>query len=102
MSMGIVYLASRSGRAVVPSAFVCSSCWRWKGSWSDLIIPKPFAKVVLMAAEPVFVPADLSTDELREYVDKVQQAMEQVDREARAKLGMLPSESSETAPRKAA
>ena len=49
MSIGIVYLASRTGRAVVPTGFACSRCWRWKGSWSDLIIPKPFAEVVLIA-----------------------------------------------------
>ena len=51
MSKGIVFLASRSGRAIVPTAFSCASSWRIRGSWSDLVIPKPFSKVYLLAID---------------------------------------------------
>lgn len=86
MSAGIAYLASRTGRAVVPSGFACSSCWRWKGSWSDLIIPKPFSTVVLIAGSPVHVPHDTPTAELPRYVEELQAAMDQLDRQAQAEL----------------
>ena len=86
MSAGIVYLASRSGRAIVPSGYACSNCWRWKGSWSDLIIPKPFSSIVLLAGEPIHVPPDLSMAELGPYVDQVQQAMDQLDEQAQLEL----------------
>ncbi|QDU56328.1 lysophospholipid acyltransferase family protein [Aeoliella mucimassa] len=102
MSMGIVYLASRSGRAIVPTAFDCSRCWRWKGSWSDLIIPKPFSTIVLIAGEPIYVPDGLSTDELREYVDKAQAAMDRLNEQARAELGFSTDSPSDRESRQAA
>lgn len=79
MSVGIVHLASRTGRAVIPTAYSCSRCWRIKGSWSDLIIPKPFSKVFLLAAKPVEVPAGLRSDGLEEYLAFVQSEMDRLD-----------------------
>lgn len=86
MSPGIVFLASRTGRAVVPTAYACSSYWRIKGSWSDLIIPKPFAKVILLAGEPISVPADLSGDQLRAVAGEVERAMEHLQCAAEEQL----------------
>lgn len=92
MSTGIAYLASRTGRAVVPSGFACSRYWRWKGSWSDLIIPKPFAKVVMIAGDPIYVPSDLGNRELKSHVENIQAAMDRLDAEAKAELsGQTPA-----------
>ena len=62
MTRGIVYLASRSGSPIVPTGFACSRCWRIKGSWTDLIVPKPFAKAVLISGEPISIPPDISVE----------------------------------------
>lgn len=86
MSAGIAYLSSRTGRAVVPSGFACSRCWRWKGSWSDLIIPKPFSTLILIAGPPIYVPAGLTTPQLRAYVAEIQAVMDRLDVEAEAVL----------------
>lgn len=82
MSRGIVFLASRTGNAIVPTAFACSRCWRIAGSWTSLIIPKPFAHVVLLAGEPINVPARLDLQDIDQYVSKVQDAMDQLDEKA--------------------
>ena len=86
MSRGIAFLASRTGRGIVPTGYACSSCWRWRGSWSDLIIPKPFSKVVLMAGAPIFLPPDASADDLQQHQQQLQAAMEQIERDAQAEL----------------
>lgn len=86
MSGGIVYLASRTGRAVVPSGFACSRYWRWKGSWSDLILPKPFSTLVLVAGAPIYVPRDITTADLEPYVAKIQAAMDDLEGVAQAEL----------------
>ena len=75
MSAGIVHLASSTGQAVIPTAYSCNRCWRIKGSWSDLIVPKPFARVYLLAAKPVYVPADLPSDGRQEYLANLQSEM---------------------------
>jgi lysophospholipid acyltransferase (LPLAT)-like uncharacterized protein len=84
MSVGIVYLASRTGRAIVPTAYRCDRPWRFKGSWTDLLIPRPFSKVLLLGAKPIFVPPDLTTEQLREYVDLVQGEMDRLNGDAPA------------------
>ncbi|MBN2022428.1 MAG: lysophospholipid acyltransferase family protein [Pirellulales bacterium] len=82
MSMGIAFLASRTGRAVVPTAYSCMRCWRIRGSWTDLIVPKPFTKVFFLAGNPIVVPPDLETDQLRQYVDRIQVAMDRLNETA--------------------
>ncbi|WP_158545368.1 lysophospholipid acyltransferase family protein [Bremerella cremea] len=84
MSSGIVYLASRTGRGIVPTAFACSNCWRWQGTWSELIIPKPFSTIVMLAGQPIFVPADATRDDLHAYVEEVQTVMNQMDLDSQA------------------
>jgi lysophospholipid acyltransferase (LPLAT)-like uncharacterized protein len=81
MSRGIVFLASRTGRAIVPTAFWSSRSWKVKGSWTDLVIPKPFAKVILVAGQPIHVPQDLPLEQLDQYVEMVQVAMDDLNRE---------------------
>ncbi|MCA9166371.1 MAG: lysophospholipid acyltransferase family protein [Planctomycetales bacterium] len=83
MSQGIIYLASRSARAIVPTAFSCETCWRIHGSWCDLIIPKPFSRVYLLAGEPMLVPPTVARAELHEYAAALQVQMELLDTEAR-------------------
>ena len=82
MSRGIVFLASRTGNAIVPTAFACSRCWRIPGSWSTLIIPVPFSQVVLLAGDPIHVPPKLRAEAIDQYVAEVQLAMDQLDAKA--------------------
>jgi len=82
MSIGIGFLASHTGRAVVPTAFSCSRCWKIKGSWTDLVIPKPFAKVFLLAGDPIKVPPALERNELQRYATLLQADMDRLNDEA--------------------
>ena len=82
MSIGIVFLASHTGRAVVPTAYSCSRCWKVKGSWTDLVIPKPFANVFLLAGDPIKVPPALGRDELQQYATVIQAEMDRLNERA--------------------
>lgn len=79
MSRGAIFLASRSGRAIVPTAFACRRRWTIRGSWTDLVIPKPFSQVFLLAGDPIPIPRELSRDRLAEYASTVQSAMDRLD-----------------------
>ena len=79
MSRGAVFLASKSGSLIVPTAFKCSHCWDIKGSWTSLTIPKPFARISLLAGDPIEVPANLSNEEIERYMDIVQQKMDELE-----------------------
>lgn len=78
MKPGVAYLASRTGKPVVPTAFACRRCWSIGTGWTDLVIPKPFTMVFAYAAEAISVPADADKRTLREYTEKIQQAMDRL------------------------
>ena len=71
---GAVYLASRTGRAIVPVGFGYARCWR-AASWDRFAVPLPFSRVRCVTAHPVRVPPKLGTDELGPYQREVEAAI---------------------------
>ena len=51
---GIVFLAQKSGAAVVPIHMEYESCWRLK-SWDRFILPRPFSTVRVIFGAPTVV-----------------------------------------------
>lgn len=88
---GILWLAARTGRPIVPTVGVCSNAWRIKGSWTDLTIPKPFSRVLMYGGEFFRVPSDLDRASLRQFAEQLELEMEQLEAEARQILmGQAP------------
>lgn len=79
MKDGIVYLASRTGRPVVPTTVTATRYWAVPGGWSDMIIPKPFSRVLLLAGEPIEVPLDASREEISRITEEIQLEMDRLD-----------------------
>ncbi len=100
MQSGIVFLASRTGRAIVPTAYACTRSWKIKGSWTDLMMPKPFTKIFLLAGEPIKVPSDLSREEVARYTALVQDEMDRLGSEVERMAALAPS-AAEPQPKKA-
>lgn len=73
---GIVYLASQSGRPIVPVALGVSRAWKPRGRWTDLVIPWPFSRAVVLGGPPIYVPEGLTPQQLGPYRDQVQAAMD--------------------------
>ncbi len=82
VSEGIVFLASHSGRSIVPIAFGCNRCWRFKGSWTDLMIPKPFSILHGIAGRPLSIPSNLSREQLAQHTAILQDEMDRLQRDA--------------------
>ena len=79
MKEGIVFISSRSGRPIVPTALVCSRQWSVPGSWTDMAIPKPFSSVILIAGTPITVPIDLPREEMLAWADFVSHEMARLE-----------------------
>jgi lysophospholipid acyltransferase (LPLAT)-like uncharacterized protein len=74
---GIIFLAQKTGAAVVPVNFEYSSCWRLK-SWDQFILPRPFSKVRFIIGAPHRVrstdtPEEFETERL--YLQKAMMAL---------------------------
>jgi len=81
---GIVFLASHTGRAIVPMLFCCPRAWHIQGSWTDLVIPKPFSQIIGIARKPILVPPNLSREALDRHRDQVQAVMDDLGAEVDA------------------
>jgi lysophospholipid acyltransferase (LPLAT)-like uncharacterized protein len=79
MKDGIVYLSSRTGRPVVPTTLTGTSYWSVPGGWSDMMVPKPFSKMILLAGAPIEVASDLNREQISEVTEKIQKEMDRLD-----------------------
>lgn len=84
LKAGAVFIASQLGRRIIPSAYSASRFWRKQGSWTDMLIPKPFSTVFVAMGTPIDIPVDLPRDQMDHYIDLVQQAMDRLTAEMEA------------------
>ena len=59
---GIIFLAQKTGAAVLPMNLEFSHCWRL-GSWDQFIVPRPFAKVRVLVGQPHRVGTTSTSEE---------------------------------------
>ena len=85
---GILWLAAKTGRPIMPTVSVCDNAWQIKGSWTDLTIPKPFSRVLLYGGPFFWIPSDLQKDDLPRYAARLEAEMDRLDRTARERLGL--------------
>ena len=71
---GIIFLAQKSGAAVLPVNMEYSSCWRLK-SWDRFILPRPFSKVRVIIGQPYHVRSTSTPDEFETERLRLQDAM---------------------------
>jgi lysophospholipid acyltransferase (LPLAT)-like uncharacterized protein len=82
MKPGAAFVASQTGRRLLPGAFVVKNGIRLRGSWTDLLIPFPFTTIYIMTGEPVSIPQGLTRSELGQYVAAAQRGMDTLNEEA--------------------
>jgi lysophospholipid acyltransferase (LPLAT)-like uncharacterized protein len=75
---GLVYLASRTGRPIVPIVSYFEDAWHIPGNWTGLWIPKPFGRCWYLLGTPLSVPADLSRDDIAWHRYHIQAEMDRL------------------------
>lgn len=73
---GIVYLAAKTGRRIVPAGYACSRSWNVKGSWTEMQLPRPFSTIYAVGEEPIAVPQKVDREGLEHYTRLLQAAMD--------------------------
>ena len=63
---GNILIARISGAPLVPMACAADRSWRFT-SWDRMLVPKPFARVVIAIGKPHFVPRDTLVDDLEKH-----------------------------------
>lgn len=75
--MGACLLAKKTGNPIMP--FVVESQKYWKiGSWDKLQIPKPFSRVKIIIAKPIYVSDKISDAELEDSRAELQKSLDEL------------------------
>lgn len=100
MKTGIVFLASHSGRAIIPSVYACRRGWRIRGNWTDMLMPWPFTTIHARGGPPFVVPPNLDRDQLEHYVERLEKEMGRLQAlvDEAAATGRPNLEASQTSP----
>jgi lysophospholipid acyltransferase (LPLAT)-like uncharacterized protein len=64
--LGTVMIARDGGVPIIPVLWGADRCWMFN-SWDRYLLPKPFAKIVLYAAEPLWIPKEAKGGDLEKY-----------------------------------
>ena len=89
LKVGPAFVASRTGKPVVPTAFHANHAWSFRGSWTDLVLPVPFTKVTVCTARPYFVPPDATRDEMESHTAFLQSEMDRLYADDPANLPLV-------------
>jgi lysophospholipid acyltransferase (LPLAT)-like uncharacterized protein len=66
--VGVVVLAQMSGAAILPLGFASTRAWRLR-SWDRMLVPKPFARVMVWVGAPQSVPRDVELEMERQRLE---------------------------------
>jgi len=87
--MGAVLVAKKTGHPILPFTITPMSFWEAR-SWDRFQVPKPFTRVRVDIAAPIFVPHETDEATLEAKRDELQQALDEINQhgdEWRASLG---------------
>jgi lysophospholipid acyltransferase (LPLAT)-like uncharacterized protein len=97
VQQGCVVAAMKSGAPIIPIGLECSRARRLR-SWDRFVVPWPFARVAVVAGEPIRVPPSLDEREIDEWRGRIETALGDASRRA-AEMAGAPTETSDVDPR---
>ena len=89
---GVVTLASRTGGVIIAAGASSRPGWIVKQAWDRMLIPLPFARVALVFAEPVWVPAEVTPEEHEAFRALVEERLLAATRRADELVGFRDAE----------
>ena len=86
---GVIMIAKKSGMPIIPWCYDAIDQWTVYNSWDRHKIPKPFTIAVSAFGPPFYVPATLRGEEIKDYCDKLGQAMSDLQKQVTAEKKRL-------------
>nr|WP_307775169.1 lysophospholipid acyltransferase family protein [uncultured Cetobacterium sp.] len=80
---GMLYLAQKSGKAILPVGVAFSNKWIFEKAWDKFQMPKPFSKMICIIGDPITIPENANKED---YLDIVRDELLDLDRAAEKKL----------------
>ena len=89
---GAIFLAQKSGSPIIPAG-ISAYPRRLLRAWDRYMIPLPFACVVWIYGEPIYIPADAKSDEdQRLWAERVGAAITALEEQAEREVGAIQAD----------
>ena len=89
---GAIFLAQKSGSPIIPAG-ISAYPRRLLRAWDRYMIPLPFARVVWIYGEPIYIPADAKSDEdQRLWAERVGAAITALEEQAEREVGAIQAD----------
>jgi len=88
VAAGMIFIAAKSRRPVVLTGFTASKFWQAK-SWDKMMVPKPFARIVITYSDHLGVPEEAAGEEgdaQDRFRENVRVGMDQCEEHAQEEL----------------
>lgn len=79
VNRGIIYLASLTGKEIVPVGFACAPCARLR-TWDRFMIPLPFAGGYFNFGSPMRIPRGIKGKDIEIYSEKIRDRLLELNR----------------------
>lgn len=76
---GVITAAQMTGLPIVPMAGSCDRAW-WFEGWDRFLVPKPFARMRVLYAEPIAVPREATPETLEAIGAQVEAELNRLTR----------------------
>lgn len=83
---GWINLSRLTGVPMLPMAYAADRCWTLK-TWDNLMIPKPFARIVLAIGDPVYAGKELGEPGVEKLQHRMEDELNELSSKARARIG---------------
>ncbi|MFQ5732471.1 MAG: hypothetical protein ACE5KM_11030 [Planctomycetaceae bacterium] len=78
---------------MIAAAHTCKREWRIRGSWTDMLLPRPFTTTYRHCGRPMSVPPEATRSEIEEFTRRLEDELQRVAGIAAKKAsGALPAD----------
>jgi len=84
---GIIFLAAATGYPILPATVSYERCWRFR-SWDRFMLPHPFTRALVRAADPFPVP-EAAVEDVEPYRRRLEEIMRRITEDTDLRFGEL-------------
>jgi lysophospholipid acyltransferase (LPLAT)-like uncharacterized protein len=94
---GVMLMARKSGASIIPVG-ISARPRKIVNSWDHHLVPFPFSRAILIAGDPILVPADANEEEVERLRLRLKAAIDELEDEAERRMGYSPIRALPAAP----
>ena len=77
LNKSVIYFAQKSGKPIMGFTYSVKNAYI-ASSWDSMVVPYPFAKGVVRATKPLFVPKDITEEEAEKLRKQLEDELNQI------------------------